>query len=305
MIGRRSRRLAVPAVRHTPSARRRGARHDGLALAAAVLCHLLPAAAAASEEEVARGRYLAVAVATCLHCHTPLGDKGPDMAKALAGGRRFEEAEFTVFSSNITPDPETGIGRWSDAELAAAIVDGVRPDGTPLAPIMPSASYRAMLPEDVAAVIAYLRAAAPVRKAVPPPDYRAALPVPHAPPGFASPPSAEEIATPAGRGRYLVAIARCMTCHDRPGTDTAAGYGAGGAEFEGPWGVSVAANITSSATAGIGAWSDAEIRRAIAEGIGRDGRKLKPPMAYRAYAGMTATDLDAVVAYLRTIPPAE
>ena len=66
---------------------------------------------------------------------------------------------------------------------------------------------------------------------------------------------------------------------------------------------STAANITSHPTAGIGAWTDAEIVRAVTQGIGRDGRTLKPPMAYGYYAALTAADLADIVAYLRTVPP--
>ena len=64
-------------------------------------------------------------------------------------------------------------------------------------------------------------------------------------------------------------------------------------------------NITSSKTKGIGAWTDAEIKRAITTGVSKDGSKLKPPMGFHYYATMTADDLDAVVAYLRTVPAKE
>ena len=73
----------------------------------------------------------------------------------------------------------------------------------------------------------------------------------------------------------------------------------------GPWGVSVSRNITSSKTKGIGAWTDAEIKRAITTGIRKDGSQLKPPMGFHYYATVTADDLDAVVAYLRTVPAKE
>jgi hypothetical protein len=62
-------------------------------------------------------------------------------------------------------------------------------------------------------------------------------------------------------------------------------------------------NITSDPKAGLGSWTDAEIKRAITQGISRDGTPLKPPMAYASYANMTGDDLDAVVAWLRTVPP--
>jgi hypothetical protein len=66
---------------------------------------------------------------------------------------------------------------------------------------------------------------------------------------------------------------------------------------------SVAANITSDSVAGIGAWSDQDIGRAITHGIARDGRMLKPPMAYGFYAGLEQADLADIIAYLRTVPP--
>ena len=79
--------------------------------------------------------------------------------------------------------------------------------------------------------------------------------------------------------------------------------GAGGQEFPGPWGVSTSRNITSSKTKGIGDWTDAEIKRAITQGIDKDGNHLKPPMGFQYYAKMTDADLDAVIAWLRTVPP--
>ena len=79
----------------------------------------------------------------------------------------------------------------------------------------------------------------------------------------------------------------------------------GGFEFPGPWGVSMSRNITSSKTKGIGDWTDDEIKRAITQGVSKDGSKLKPPMGFQYYATMTGDDLDAVVAYLRTVPAKE
>ncbi len=79
-----------------------------------------------------------------------------------------------------------------------------------------------------------------------------------------------------------------------------------GSEFPGPWGVSVSRNITSSKTNGIGGWTDDEIKRAITQGVSKDGSKqLNPPMGFHYYATVSAADLDAIVAYLRTVPPKE
>jgi len=81
--------------------------------------------------------------------------------------------------------------------------------------------------------------------------------------------------------------------------------GAGGFEFPGPWGVSVSRNITSSKTKGIGAWTDEQIKTAITKGISKDGSHLKPPMGFPYYSTLTPGDLDAIVAYLRTVPAKE
>jgi Cytochrome c len=99
-----------------------------------------------------------------------------------------------------------------------------------------------------------------------------------------------------------------MECHtpkvnDR--LDFANGLGKGGQTFHGPWGESVSRNITSHPEKGIGAWSDSEIKRAITQGIRKDGSHLKPPMGFDWYARMTDADLGAIVAYLRTVPPME
>jgi Cytochrome c len=101
-----------------------------------------------------------------------------------------------------------------------------------------------------------------------------------------------------------------MECHtpfrsSGGGLDFEKSLGKGGREFRGPWGVSTSRNITSSKASGVGDWSDAEITRAITQGVRKDGTKLKPPMGYPFYAKMTDGDVDAMVAYLRTVPPKE
>jgi mono/diheme cytochrome c family protein len=119
-------------------------------------------------------------------------------------------------------------------------------------------------------------------------------------------------ADPVRRGAYLVTIGHCMECHSawsRGVSDFKTGLGHGGRVFPprqgSPDGTpdSIAANITSDPTAGIGAWTDQEIGRAVTQGMARDGRILKPPMAYAFYAGLTHADLADIIAYLRTVPP--
>ena len=111
------------------------------------------------------------------------------------------------------------------------------------------------------------------------------------------------------RGFYLATLAHCMECHSRKpdGTqDFRNWWGKGGHEMTGPFGSVIVANISSHRERGVGAWTDAELKRALTEGIGRDGRVLKQPMARaRYFSKMTGQDLNAVIAWVRTIPPIE
>lgn len=262
---------------------------------------------AAAQTPVERGAYL-VNVMTCHNCHTPMGPTGPVFDRAFSGGPQvFNEAAFTVRGANITPDAETGIGRWSDADIKKLLRTGVRPNGTPIAPIMPTGFYEVLTESDLDALVAYMRQVKPIRNEVAAPVYKAALQR-QIPTGAEKPFAPADLADTAKRGFYLATIAHCMECHSPIVDGKPALYrslGTGGQEFKGPWGVSVSRNITSHREKGLGGWSDAEIKRAITEGISRDGSKLKPPMGYPYYAKMTAADLDALVAYLRTVAPRE
>src|SRR3954447_22711476 len=129
-----------------------------------VLLVLFAPAVAQAETPLERGAYLVRTVAACGNCHTPKDADGRALAdKELAGGLVFELPIARISVPNITPDPETGIGRWSDAELIAAIREGRRPDGRILGPPMPVEFYRGISDGDVRAMVAYLRAVKPVR----------------------------------------------------------------------------------------------------------------------------------------------
>jgi mono/diheme cytochrome c family protein len=255
-----------------------------------------------------RGRYLGEIVAFCGACHDGRGPGGQPMAgMALAGGRVFEERGFRAVAPNITPDRETGIGSWTDAQIAAAIRDGHRPDGSLIGPPMPVESYRGISDNDLAALVAWLRSVPPVRHAVTEASrYPFAL-APHGPTVAAVPdPPAEN---PVARGRYIaVNLAHCMDCHSAQlseGRADESGRGARGLVLEGPWGAVQAANVSSHPTAGIGRWTDEQILGAITRGVSADGRPLAPPMGGRApvWARMQPEDLRAIVAYLRSLPP--
>jgi mono/diheme cytochrome c family protein len=261
-------------------------------------------AQSANADLVKRGDYLVNGILTCGNCHTPKGPQGDVMDKAYSGGLSWDEPPFKVTAPNITQDKETGIGSYSDAELKQVLRKGIKRNGVPVAMIMPSGFYEIMTERDLDAVVAYLRTIKPVKNSVPDPVYK--VPQGHpVPPGGDKPFTEPMLSDKVKKGFYLVTIAHCMECHTPMGPrgrEFASKLGAGGFEFPGPWGISVSRNITSSKTKGIGAWTDDEIRRAITAGVSRDGGKLKPPMGYHYYATVTPDDLDAIIAYLRTVP---
>ena len=260
---------------------------------------------ASAQGALERGDYLVNGILTCGNCHTPRGPGGVfDDTKRLSGGpQTWDEPAYTVKGANITPDKETGIGGWSAADVKRAIQEGVRPNGVPLAPIMPHAFYQVFTPADIDAVVAYVRSVPPIKNAVEPPVYKAAFTA-VSPPGADKPMSEADLKDPLKRGFYLVTIGHCMECHSPmvDGRHDFSRIGTGGQKFEGPFGVSVSRNITSHKEKGLGGWTDDEIKRAITQGISRDGSKLKPPMGFEFYAKMKPEDLDDIVAYIRTVP---
>ncbi len=289
-----------------------------LALFATLLFPTVLVGAQTPTAAVERGRYLVESILACGNCHTPKSPTGePLSSRNLGGGLSFSPPPFVGVASNITQDRETGIGAWSDDDIKRAIVRGVRPNhgrlpNTHLAGLMATSFFKALTPSDLDAVVAYLRSVPAIRYEVPTPVYRAApvhQPYPDAEAGFAD----SKMGDPVYRGRYLVTIGHCMECHSPfdKGVFDYSRLGAGGRRFDpkvvqglpADWAGSRAPNITSHPTTGLGRWTDAEIKRAIAQGISRDGRKLQPPMGFSYYAKLSASDLDAIVAYLRTLPP--
>jgi hypothetical protein len=118
----------------------------------------------------------------------------------------------------------------------------------------------------------------------------------------------EALANPVKRGEYLVNALACPVCHSPVDQDKRMLPGmrmAGGMRmYLAPWGTYTTGNLTSDKETGLGNWSDDEIKRTITKGILRDGTRLLPfPMDWSAFSTMKASDLDAIVAYLRTIPP--
>jgi mono/diheme cytochrome c family protein len=251
-----------------------------------------------------RGKYLVEGVVACGNCHMARGAQGePLPTQGLSGGMLFDEPPFKAVASNITPDTETGIGKWTDAQLIKAIREGLRPDGRLIGPPMPIEFYRQMSDSDVAAIVAYLRAQPPVRKAVGKSVYNMPLPPTYGPPlkSVSAPPATDKLKY----GEYLANIGHCMECHTPRGADGQLQrqfLGAGGHVFPGPWGESVARNLTPHAS-GLKDWTDEQVTTAIREGLDRNGRAYRPPMGFAYYKNITDSDMAALVAYLRTVKP--
>jgi mono/diheme cytochrome c family protein len=300
---------------------RNGLRPSRWAALAVLLVVTAGAGAQSATTPVERGRYLVESILACGNCHTPKSPTGePITSRTLAGGgASFTLPPFAGVASNITPDRETGIGTWSDAEIKRAIVAGVRPDhgklpNTTLGVVMAVSFFKALTPTDLDAVVAYLRSVPAIRNEVSAPSYRA--PQVHQPfPGADAAFDESKMGDPVYRGRYLMTIGHCLECHSpmERGVSDFNRLGAGGRVFDARivqgfpanWPGARAANITSHPAKGLGRWTDAEIKRAISQGLSRDGRKLQPPMPFMFYARLAPADLDAIVAYLRTLPPFE
>ncbi len=261
---------------------------------------LLPLVAMA-EPSIERGEYLVRGPAACGNCHTPQGPNGPDMSNEF-GGMLVEKNEMMeAWAVNITPGSR--IADWSDADLVRAIREGIRPDGSVIGPPMPIGLYRSLSDDDVMSMVMFLRTVPASKNETPFSTYNFPLPPSYGPP--VGPVTAPPAGPSVEYGEYLAGpIAHCIECHTTfgpqgPMFDTH--LGAGGFAFHGPWGVSIAPNITSHED-GLAQYSDDELKMMIASGVRPDGSRMRPPMGYAHYAQMSSDDLQAIVLYLRTIP---
>ena len=207
-----------------------------LAAAAAVCAAVVVAvtgSAGSAETLVERGAYLVTTIAACGNCHTPRDASGKPMANmTLAGGFAFDDGPIGhVVVPNITPDPETGIGKWTEAEIASALRNGKRPDGSVIGPPMPIRFYRLLSDRDASAIAAYLRSLKPISHKVGRTQFKNPLPPSWGSPvtHVDAPPEADRIAY----GGYLAGpVGHCIGCHTplgASGPDMSRAY-AGGRE---------------------------------------------------------------------------
>lgn len=277
-----------------------------LYLGVLLLIVMFLAGTATAETPLERGTYLVRGIAGCGNCHTSRNaDETPIAAMELAGGRVLDTPFAVIVMPNITPDNETGIGSWTDEQIATAIREGKRPDGTLIGPAMPIGVYRGISDADTRAIVAYLRSVRPISHKLARTIYKVPVRTSYWPAVGNVPdvPRSDRVAY----GGYLAGpVGHCLFCHTPmvQGRSDVSRTGLGGREFPGPGGSTIRSrNITPDPETGIGKWSDQEIKTAITTGVRRDGGSLVPFMAFRWYAHIKDDDLDAIVAYLRTLKP--
>ncbi|MDF2371545.1 MAG: c-type cytochrome [Rhizobiaceae bacterium] len=262
---------------------------------------VLSTSQALAETLLERGEYLVRGPMGCGNCHTPLGPDGPVAGQELTGRLVDKNEAFTAIAPNITPAGR--IAEWSDAQLAVAIREGKRPDGSTIGPPMPFAMYRGLSDNDLKAVVAFLRTLPSVESDVGESEYNIELPPAYGPPVGSVADIPRGIT--AQYGAYLAGpVAHCMECHTPMGPNgpMLEKAGQGGFEFHGPWGVSIAPNITPHED-GLAEFTDSELAMMITQGKRPDGTMMLPPMPYGYLAQMTDDDMAAIIAYLRVLPP--
>ena len=236
-----------------------------------------PAEAERSAETIARGKALATA-ADCASCHTA------DPAKPFAGGKHIDTPFGVIFSPNLTPDRETGLGAWSDDDFYRALRYGVAPDGSRYYPAFPYPNFTKLTREDLLAIRAYLATLAPFRNTRPPPQLY--WPLNHRVvmrawnflffrPGILEPD--QQKSAEWNRGAYLVkGVAHCGGCHTPKNIAAAEkrGHAYGGGWIDG-W---FAPRLDSAPRSGLTSWSVEDIVEYLQSG--RNGKShADGPMA--------------------------
>jgi mono/diheme cytochrome c family protein len=234
-----------------------------------------------------------------------------------AGGRKYDGPFGTVYSSNITPDPTTGIGKWTDEQIITATRSGRRPNGERLIPVHPYTVFNGMAEQDLKDVVAYLRSVPPINRATPAkkisvPMFESVF-LPAWLATFAAIESPPKSAATSGvaRGEYLTrAVSHCGECHT-PRTMTMAvdntRFLAGNQKGKGPEGSAVP-NITPDRETGLGSWTEEQITDYLETGNKPDGDVSGGLMmeviqgSSAGYKDLTKADRQAIAKYLKTIP---
>jgi mono/diheme cytochrome c family protein len=266
---------------------------------------------APTPERLARGTYLVKHVTPCMECHAPhrwTEHDAPVEANMLGAGQEMPMKGLPgrVVAPNLSSDPETGAGNWTDDQLARAIREGIGNDGRALFPMMPYQRFRSMSDEDVASIVVYLRSLPPVRRRQPATEI--VVPVRYlirsVPEPLRAPVPAPDLSTPARRGAYLATLAACGECHtpqDDHGQPIPGLEFAGGFIFEGPWGRVASGNLTPDPS-GIPYYDLALFTEVLRTGHAK-ARRINQIMPWHAFGGMTDEDIAAIFANLATLTP--
>lgn len=267
-----------------------------------------------------RGEYLADNVLGCFRCHSErdwnspgappvTGKKGAGYVFVKgAGPVDPRKPPSQVFAPNITPDPETGAGRWRDDMLSSAIRESVDHDGRPFSSPKFHKGFRNLSDEDLASVIVYLRSIPAVHNPVPKTMVNASQSAElgkRIPPLTTTMPE-PELSDPVRRGEYLVGIAACAACHTSDVAEASVHekeFGGGTLMSDNPDHYVMSPNITMDPS-GIGYYDQAMFIRVMRTGqVGT--RKLYPIMPWGHFRKMTDKDLKAIFAFLKTQPRAQ
>ena len=271
-------------------------------------------------QRLERGKYLAVHVAGCIDCHSQRDltkYSGPVIPGTEGGGGFAFTEKFglpgVIYGRNITPDPETGIGTWTDDEILRAITMGINKKGDTLFPLMPYPHFNRAAKEDLLSIIAYIRTLKPIKNKVP--DRKLMMPIAMAYPGAHLQTTLDNNVRPAESdkvkyGEYLANMADCATCHSpltQQGPDMTRKF-AGGYRFDAGTYVVNSANITSDTATGIGKWTEEMFMNKFTpyreeKNYNFVVGKENTIMPLSLYAGMTDSDLKAIYAYLQSVAP--
>lgn len=275
----------------------------------------------ATPERLARGKYLVENVSDCLGCHSDHVETYSFPVKPGTegqGGYVFDKNigfPGVVAAQNITGDPDTGLGKWTDGEILRAIREGIDRNGDALFPMMPYQHLRSMSDEDAKSVVVYIRTLKPIKHSVPDKhiDFPVNLFVKFAPKPVDGPVAAPDKKDTVAYGKYLTTIGGCHECHtphDDHNALIADKAFAGGWEMKGPWGRNFTANLTPHEDGYLGHATREEFIgrfRSLAGFDATNSPVAKPGrntvMPWLAFAHMTDEDLGAIYDYLKTVKP--
>lgn len=255
------------------------------------------------EASVQRGHALVTGFGACGFCHSLDGKT----SSTLSGGRVVRDSYGEVAGPNITL-AQSGVGEWTEQQLKSVLRTNTRPDGSEVGGER-HRGFEWLADRDITAITAYLRALPPYEKQV---EARRISFIARNTTGILDAKIVVRGYIPSlspsfkvEYGQYVVDhVARCGSCHSKPGgLISSEEYLAGGQEisFDGEY--KVAPNITTSTSAGIGSWSEGAIRSFIRSGQTPEGREVDSRFCpVQFYARAPAEQVDAVVAYLRTVP---